>query len=543
MIRRPPARSIRRVAVTVALAVVAVGCSDDGASESEVSGTRAGGVVRSVDVQPVDTSVLSFVAEVETDEPVVLRATATSEDGHEVRMPATAEPSERHRYPVLGLRAEADYELVLTALDDAGEEVGRGRARLSVGSLPESLPDLEVVQTDPARMAPGLTLFDVGQWDVQGKGRSAGALLALDEEGEVVWYLQSFFTVGDARLTDQGTIIANLPDFFAQEIDVLGRPVQTWELKGRPAPEVAIVERPGGGRYRGIHHEVNPLPNGNILALMRNNTRLSRAERRRYCPGDGRPFRLREDFVVEFTPDGEVVNEWSLRDVIDPAEVPGVELCTDESLRDWTHANGAILDEERNAVIVTARHIDMLLAFRYAEDEDGPSGELLWSLGPGGTLPLEAGELLYHPHAPELQDDGSILVYDNGNFRPGTDPDDPRNPTYSRAVQYEIDDSSPDRRDWSARQVWEHRVDDRDGSPLYADFLGDADRLPNGNVLIGHGGIGQRTPPARGRIIEVIPRERAGGPIVFDVWLPDTWVSYRAERIPSLYAGPDWVTD
>jgi hypothetical protein len=60
-------------------------------------------------------------------------------------------------------------------------------------------------------------------------------------------------------------------------------------------------------------------------------------------------------------------------------------------------------------------------------------------------------------------------------------------------------------------------------------------------VLIGFGGIGQEDPPARGRIIEVVPRGASGGDIVFDISTPETYVNYRAERIPSLYAGPRWV--
>jgi len=128
------------------------------------------------------------------------------------------------------------------------------------------------------------------------------------------------------------------------------------------------------------------------------------------------------------------------------------------------------------------------------------------------------------------------MVFDNGNDRPVDVP-------YSRAVRYQIDRSSPDPSNWSARQVWEFRTDDLEtGAPLYADFLGDADLQPNGNVLIGFGGIGQDEPPARGRIIEVVPRGRSGGDVVFDLSIPETYVSYRAERLPSLYAGPRWVS-
>ena len=111
-------------------------------------------------------------------------------------------------------------------------------------------------------------------------------------------------------------------------------------------------------------------------------------------------------------------------------------------------------------------------------------------------------------------------------------------------MRYEVDDSSPDPADWTARQVWEYRTRDleRDG-PLYSDFLGDADLLANDNVLAGFGGINQNEPPARGRIIEVVPQGASGGDIVFDLSLPDHWVSYRSERLPALYVGPRWVTD
>ena len=84
--------------------------------------------------------------------------------------------------------------------------------------------------------------------------------------------------------------------------------------------------------------------------------------------------------------------------------MPGRELCSVdfEDYRDWAHGNGIVLDAAGNRVIVSARHIDLLFAFRYEDDADGPSGELLWSIGPDGTLPLD-GEPSYGLHAPELR--------------------------------------------------------------------------------------------------------------------------------------------
>lgn len=502
-------------------------------AETRADGTE--GTITGLRIDPAPRNVLAARATVDLGTRARVRGTAVADDGHTVTIPTTVTPRRHVPLPIVGLRADREYRIEIEAVDDRDEVTGRGTGTVTTGSLPEDLPELDLVEADAARMADGLTLFDVGQWAVEGdRGRTNATLLAMDDEGEVVWYHQSLFTIGDARLTEQGTVLMNVPPFSISEIDVLGRERNVW-LPDRPE-EVgdAIVLEGGSVRYGTFHHEANQLPSGNILALATTRRPSTERERAELCPNAGPDHTFQEDVVVEFTPEGEVVNEWLVGDVVDRLSVASTEPCDD-----WAHTNGVILDEERNAVIASARAINLLFAFRYEDDEDGPSGELLWSIGPDGTLPLD-GEPSYGLHAPELEEDGTILVYDNGNGRVGPD-GEVADPPYSRAVRYRVDDRSPDPDDWSATEVWVHRAEDRDGSPLYADFLGDADLLPNGNVLVGHGGIGQEDPPARGRIVEVTQGQGGrGGEIVFDLWLPDTYVSYRAERIPSLYAGPRW---
>ncbi len=199
-----------------------------------------------------------------------------------------------------------------------------------------------------------------------------------------------------------------------------------------------------------------------------------------------------------------------------------------------------VYDPDRDAILISSRHTDQVIALDHL-DETGPQSSVRWILGHNPTIPLD-GEAPYHPHAVELQADGSILLYDNGNMRPGTEPGDPVNPPYSRAVHYAIDDTAADPSEWTATQLWEHRVDDFDGRPLFAFFLGDADRMDNGNVLVDHGGIAPRDGFHHARLIEVVPEGATDGDIVWDLALgteerPVT--VYRAERVPSLYFGPD----
>ncbi len=199
-------------------------------------------------------------------------------------------------------------------------------------------------------------------------------------------------------------------------------------------------------------------------------------------------------------------------------------------MRDWTHVNAVVLDAKHNRLLVSIRHLDTILSIKYETDAAGSAGTQLWRMGPrGGDFTLTGpGEWQYHQHTIELEADGSLLMFDNGNDRPNT------KPLYSRAVRYQIHDTGP-RSSWTVTQQWEFRPT-VDGAPVYAFFVGDANLLSNGNVLVDAGGI---VPPVRGvyaQIDEVVPATASGGVIVFELRVtgPAPFV-YRATRLPSLY--------
>ena len=114
-------------------------------------------------------------------------------------------------------------------------------------------------------------------------------------------------------------------------------------------------------------------------------------------------------------------------------------------------------------------------------------------------------------------------------------------PEYSRAVIIRVDDSSADPSQWKAVQTWEHVDDETRRQPAFASFVGDADLLPNGNVLVDNGGIPSPQPDAgdynRCMVTEVVPGD-VGGRVVWDLRIgtPERPViCYRAERIPGFY--------
>ncbi len=503
----------------------------------------------SVTVEPGPNSVLTAVVRVETDRPTRVRLVATTA-GHRVVVPASGRSRRRHTVALVGLRPETTYDLRLRG--DPALAGLDGELRFGTGSLPADLPVIDThLDGDPR---PGVTLFNATPSNLSVD--HPGNLIAVDDEGEVVWYHQDDQLISDARQLPDGDLLYNIGNIGAREIDVLGRVVRDWTTTTRV--RAGPVDRFGHPTYVDgavvvdtprLHHEVAvPLPNGNFLALSQE-VRTYRGFEDPGCPPE--PFDdptvrpQRGDVVIEFTAAGEVVHAVSLLDAIDPRAQPGSQQCNlktdaiatgDRVFVDWSHGNSATLFEAENTVLVSARNLSSVMALRWEADEAGPAGELLWQLGPGLDFELTEGEWFYRQHAPEVQPDGTILLYDNGAQRPVATEDKSEAPApYSRAVLYRLDRSGPPST-WTARQVWEHRIDTPAG-PVYADFLGDADNISGGHVLITHGAVIDETVDRNTALIVEV--DRATDQILLTIRVPSDgdlgWQTYRAEHLDTWY--------
>jgi hypothetical protein len=84
--------------------------------------------------------------------------------------------------------------------------------------------------------------------------------------------------------------------------------------------------------------------------------------------------------------------------------------------------------------------------------------------------------------------------------------------------------------------VWEHRQETPEG-PAFADFLGDADAIGDGHVLITHGAmIDESVDRNSALIIEV---DKASGEVLLSIHVPPEgdlgWQTYRAEHLDTWY--------
>jgi hypothetical protein len=553
-------RYLRKSSIS-AIVVVAAACSlTSGGAESPVDETPQNIVSPdlSLDVtaelDPENSLRAEVTFENETGSDAVVEVLDQSGQGWRVLPPAAGPGSQS--VPLLGLKPSTTYTVTVT-LDDLS-----GTGSFNTGPLPDDMPPIEVSQAGEG-MAEGLTLFDVIPLSLgEPSGPTEdGYLIAVDGDGDVVWYYRQTHSIQDVRRTDSGNLLFVHHETGVRMLDVLDNALVEWS--GTTGLDMAPED--GHGRpYAGedairvdtdqMHHEVIEAPNGNLITLSRELAVVDGFSEP-VCDGEEEfegSYEVVTDTIVEFDSEtGDVVNEWSLFDMVDPLDtlekVRPSEFCSQYladvypafAAKDWTHANAVVLDVERNALLVSVRHLDQIYAIRYQDDDEGPAGELIWRLGEGGDFTLLEGEWFLHQHAPEVLDDGSIMVYDNGNERPGTSLEDPDELPYSRAVQYVIDESS-----MTARQVWENRLDSP-GDAVYAPFVGDADLLDNGTVLITHGGLldpPAHTPFAEGvmvwaRIVEV---DYGTGNVLFDLTVKDpngeaNWIVYRAERIPTMY--------
>ena len=334
---------------------------------------------------------------------------------------------------VWGLEADTEYEIMAEADLPAGLAQSETLA-WTTGSLPEFVPSLSISDHVEGQAHEGLVIFG-------SKTEGNQVYVGANPEGKIVWYHATGGTGnklnGDVKQLDDGRLLLFQPAGI--------RIIEPW---GELVTEIDTT----------FHHDLTPLPNGNFLILGRVNKTIN------VVPLGG-DVSVQVDTLEEITPSGAQVRFWSADDHLDTQYYPS-ELSQNGPPYDWTHANAAYYDAQEDRVLLSARHLHWIVGINWS------SGEVDWKLGPGGDFTLDgvAEDWFYAPHAPMADGEGRLLVYDNGNERPGGS-------AYSRGVLIGYDEVA-----MTASVEWEYQI-----IPQTL-FLGDADRLSNGNVLLTAGG-------------------------------------------------------
>jgi arylsulfate sulfotransferase len=396
--------------------------------------------------------------------------------------------------------------------------------------LPSDFPPITLRTNQPARMEPGYTLFRA-----QNNGSKA-YMIIVNNQGQVVWYSDTSSNV-DVRQRPNGNLFFfNALTFF--EMNLFGEVVATWSR----APGFNIDQ-----------HDGVPTDHGTILYLSAGTLSVTN------FPGSAtvsnappKTVSMTHQPVIEMSmTNSSSFTVWRTIDMIDPRHITYFYNGGTAGV-DFEHSNALIEDPRDNSIIVSMRHQNAVIKFSRA------TGQLKWILGPHPNYAPQYQQYLLTPtgtpfawnygqHAPKITPQGTLLVYDDGNFRASpydAQVTDPNN--YSRAVEYVIDEENME-----VSQVWEYGSDTPER--LYTPSVGDVDWLPKtGNVLVSFANISyvngvhpsSFSPNATMvRFKEVTHDDPAD--VVFDLELFDrnntsaTYAgcfSYRSARIPDLYS-------
>ncbi|MDM4019433.1 aryl-sulfate sulfotransferase [Roseiconus lacunae] len=406
--------------------------------------------------------------------------------------------------PVIGFRPGRNHQLTVTIKNSAGQTLSVNGLVFHAPNIPTDptlFPRIETRTSLIDRVEPGYRLLNPRRRVPQGAqlneeqqrrfGESFGMLLMVDRHGTPVWYYQCESRIAGFDYLDNGRILFVTADFRLVEIDLLGNETRSWYAAERPQGYAEDSEDVPALTF---HHDADLLPSGNLIALTTKRRRIND-----YFTSETDVDAPRQtqwvmgDRAIEFTPDGRVLWEWDAFENL-PVRRFGYETFSNYWKRrgfpdtiDWSHAN-SITKLDDGSVMVNFRYQSAIVNF------DPADGKINWIFGEPSGWPEELQSKLirlegdarwpWHQHAPVFTSQGTLLLFDNGNYRARPfDQPTPVAETRSRAVEYKLDLEK-----MTARQVWtSETAEDR---PLVSVAMGSALELPEtGNILAGYGAV------------------------------------------------------
>jgi arylsulfate sulfotransferase len=380
---------------------------------------------------------------------------------------------------------------------------------LTTLAAPTNLTPVPVVQAAPASAPDGILL----------QSTLLVNPIATDLNGNLVWYYPNsdvtYFTravAGGYFYGVQENTTGDQSYQVVRKVDLVGRTV----LSTNAARVNQQLKALGKRSIDAFHHEARELPDGNILVLGGVEQILTNVQ------GSG-PIDILGDMIIVLNPQLQVLWTWDTFDHLDttrqatladqclPGDCPPLYLAT--IANDWTHGNSVQQTPDGN-LLYSARAQDRVFKIDY-ENGSG-SGAIIWTLGSGGDFQIQSNDPLpwfSHQHDPQfLEDNTTLLLFDNGNLRNLTDPTQ-----NSRGQVLEVNTQT-----MTATLTFNYDVGQ------FSVALGAAQKLPNGDYHFDSSYVANGLTYA----IEVTP----AGKSIFS--LNPQAPEYRSFRMPDLYHPP-----
>lgn len=313
------------------------------------------------------------------------------------------------------------------------------------------------------------------------------------------------------------------------------------------------------------HHDIYPMPNGNILVLIAEKKTKQEAIDRGRNPNLLSEEGLYNEYILEIKPIGssEIVEVWkwsywdhllqdfdALKDnfvtnTSNPhrLDINFLSIPTNTDM-DWLHVNSIQYNERLDQILISAQGINEIHIIDHSTTTAEGQSETGGQQNKGGNLiyrygnpaAYNAGDLtdlrLFRQHYPDwILDTDKIILYNNGNARPegAYSTVDIIDPTISSSGEYVLSGNKfgPDVLDWTY-------IDPIAPTNFYSRILSGAQALPNGNILICEGLTGRffEVTPEKETVWEYLSPVQSSGAILSDDQVPEGTLTFRATKYP-----------
>jgi hypothetical protein len=428
------------------------------------------------------------------------------------------------RLEIVGEIVLADFGIEPPDLPFLGTDVEKGWLRAELVAIRGETPVSEIAESAVPTVGPqatGVIIHDLNASD----GYTLVAPMfsnfnyLIDQSGDVVHRWESEYPAFAAYLLEDGSLLRSafigedaIASRFGRGHGSTGR-VERLDLDG----EVSWFFEYSTDQHL-LHHDIELLPNGNILMSAWEVVSEEAAINLGRDPstvGD----ELWMDMLIEVDQEGLIVWEWHMFDHLiqdfDPT-LPGfAEITKHPELidinagrdwtRDWTHVNAVDYNPLLDQILISVMGFNEFWIIDHSTTREEAASHIGGNYGAGGDLLYRWGnpqsygtggpnnQQLFGFHdanwiTPGAPGEGNILLFNNGSNRP--------NGNYSSVDEVALPVSAMgeyhlpmDSDDWRKQVVWSYTSEDR--SDFYAPNISGAQRLANGNTFITSGPSGE----------------------------------------------------
>lgn len=269
------------------------------------------------------------------------------------------------------------------------------------------------------------------------------------------------------------------------------------------------------------HHDIFPLPNGNILMLAVTTMDMNEAIQAGRDPSKLDDGKLYNEQILELEPVGtnqaNIIWEWNIKNhliqdfdaskdnfgvISDNPQLLNINYLLGSSTdANWLHVNSIQYNEELDQIVLSTRHLSEIYIIDHSTTTAqaatttggtyGKGGDFLyrWGNKEAYNKGISSERTLYAQHYPHwipngLNDAGKIMIFNNGTTSSTSSIDIIDPPTSSPGFYtYDTNGYLPTIAEWQY-------IDPNDPTNFFSGIMSSGQRLPNGNTLICDGDSG-----------------------------------------------------